>query len=306
MMNKNNNEIVLAGLDGSNPLAFLAALGTMRTLTNALPAIAVKMAWTQHGGHWSPVISLNRSFDEKELTQLLFDHLEKDIQKHPVAFMESLKGAAPDHVYQLFRHRSDHAELNNKNELDWLSAMSADLAPEATSQLQTARRDYFFGNMKNVMHLTEFDHLFRTLFQTWDYGDSLENQSLHLEPSEDRRHAHQWYKPSGDPNRKKQGGMLGANCLAIEAFTLFQSIAVGDKLSTRGFSGNRADNTWWTWPLWSCPLDLDTIGSLLGLYALQTINPLTVELRARGIEMVFRSQRILVGKTPNLTPAESI
>ena len=84
------------------------------------------------------------------------------------------------------------------------------------------------------------EHLFRALFQPWDYADALDNQSLHWEPSEDRRHAYQWHMPSGDPTRKKHGGMLGANRLALEAWPLFPSFPAGDRVATRGFKGNRA------------------------------------------------------------------
>src|ERR1700676_3813309 len=110
------------------------------------------------------------------------------------------------------------------------------------------------GNLRSIMQRTTAEHLRRSLFVAWDYGDALDNQSLHWEPSEDRRHAYQWHEPNGDPTRKRQGGMLGATRLAVEAWPLFFSMAAGDRLRTRGFTGNRANNTSWTWPLWSEPL----------------------------------------------------
>jgi CRISPR-associated endonuclease/helicase Cas3 len=300
------SELVLTGLDGSNPLAFLAALGTMRSLTLASPACEVKMAWAMQSGIWSPVIHLQESVDEVGLISILFDHLEQDIRKHPAAFLENMHGADEADVRRLFRDRAGAAQPSDRNDLEWLSAMSSDVATEATSQLQTARRDYFFGNMKSVMSLTTSEHLERTLFRPWDYGDPLENQSLHLEPSEDRRHAHQWHKPSGDPTRKKRGGMLGANRLAIEAIPLFQSIAMHEKLATRGFFGNRAGNTRWTWPVWSCSISIDVIATLLGMENLQSEQLDARALRAQGIVLAFRSRRILVGKTPNFTPAQPV
>lgn len=309
-----SDPIVLTGLDGSNPLAFLAALGAFRVLTQCCPDRKTswlqddpKMSWSVQAGRWSPSVVLSGPVDEAEFTKFLFDNLEKGIRAHPIGFMEQLDGAASTTtIRQMFREHSEKAQPTCWRDLDWLSAMCSDLAPEATSQLQTARRDYFFGNMESVMKLTQAEHLRKSLFEPWDYGDPLENQSLHLEPSEDRRHAHQWYKPSGDPTRKKRGGMLGANRLAIEAFPLFQSIACGQKLSTRGFSGNRADDTRWTWPIWSCPINLDTVASLLGLKTLQTESPDALELNAKGVSIVFRSNRILVRKTPNFTPAQPV
>jgi len=48
--------LVLSGLDGGNPLAFLAALGTLRTATRADRSAEWRLSWTIHCGHWSPVL----------------------------------------------------------------------------------------------------------------------------------------------------------------------------------------------------------------------------------------------------------
>jgi len=100
--------------------------------------------------------------------------------------------------------------------------------------------------------------------------------------------------------------MLGANRLAMEAWPLFPSFPAGDKAQTRGFCGTRANDTTWTWPLWDNPLDSDAIGSLLGLKPLLADDPDAVKLAGYGVAAVFRSQRILIGKTPNLTPSVAL
>ena len=41
-----NAGLVLNGLDGANPLAFLAALGTLRGLTLAWPERRIRLSWT--------------------------------------------------------------------------------------------------------------------------------------------------------------------------------------------------------------------------------------------------------------------
>lgn len=171
---------------------------------------------------------------------------------------------------------------------------------------ETVRKDYLIGNLKAVMQSTRAVHLIRSLFHPWDYADKLANQSLHWEPTEDRRHAYQWFMPSGDPTRHRQGGMLGANQLGIEGWTLFPSFPNGDRLSTRGFRGNKANNTWLTWPLWAPPLPPDAIASLLSLPGLHPPEPESDRLRAHGVTAAFRLQRILVGKTPNFTTARAV
>lgn len=328
--------LTLSGLDGSNPLAFLAALGTLRTLSRACHDQAVKLSWYSRGGTWAPALHGTQTLNDAQLLDILTRTLFADATQHPISFMNKSASKSegkkeksktdggdtgshevtvdePDSraTAAMFRTRASAAANPADREtptsaLDWLSAMTSDLAPDATSQLQTARRDYFWRNLSSVMERTRKEHLHRALFQPWDYADPLANQSLHVEPSEDRRHAHQWSTPSGDPDRKKRGGMLGANRLAIEAFPFFQSIAAGAKLTTCGFSGLSKDETRWTWPLWSVPIGIDAVPSLLALSELQAESLDHRALSARGIHAVFRCRRILVGKTPNFTPAMAV
>lgn len=57
------SEIVMSGLDGGNPLGFLAAIGTFRTLSDAMPG-NVKMSWRQEMGGWRPCLVIEKSNDE--------------------------------------------------------------------------------------------------------------------------------------------------------------------------------------------------------------------------------------------------
>jgi CRISPR-associated endonuclease/helicase Cas3 len=304
--------LLLSGLDGSNTLAFLSALGLLRVLDEAAAGADVCMHWTVSGTAWVPVLSGGGApATEAALLDTLERLLVRDINAHPARLLAALSEAKED----LDRRRallSDPVAGGPKQlpMLALLAALASDAVPAAaTNQLQTARRDYFYGNLTSVVQNCAPDHLRRTIFAPWDYADAIDNQSLHLDPSEDRRHAHQWSQPSGDPERKRSGGMLGANRLAIEALALFTSVPQGDALQTAGFTGTRARNTRWTWPIWSTPLSLAVVRSLLTLPDLQaeTLDvPTRQNLNARGVDAVFRTRRILVGKTPNFTPAQCI
>jgi CRISPR-associated endonuclease/helicase Cas3 len=100
--------------------------------------------------------------------------------------------------------------------------------------------------------------------------------------------------------------MLGANRLALEAWPLFPAFPAGDRIQTRGFSGVRANDTTWTWPLWGQPLTPDAVGAVLGLAALQAEEADLDALHRLGVHVVFHCQRILIGKTPNLTAAAAL
>ena len=99
---------------------------------------------------------------------------------------------------------------------------------------------------------------------------------------------------------------LVANRLALEAWPLFPCFPNRDKIATRGFTGTGMFNTFWTWPLWTAEWTSDTIASALALPELQAKSICNATVRARGIGAVLRCQRILVGKTPNLTQAKVI
>src|SRR4051812_5469347 len=63
-------EIELTGLDGSNLLAYLAALGTLRVLTSAESERHVHMSWVDRG-YWVPVVHGTSAETAEELVEIL-------------------------------------------------------------------------------------------------------------------------------------------------------------------------------------------------------------------------------------------
>lgn len=305
------HRLPLPGLDGANPLGFLAALGVLRALTIACDHNdPPRMAWRATGGTWTPQL-ICKATSEGELLDLLEQHLIQQFDRHPLSKMPIFKKIDKQEYHRTITSLIEQATLKDHEASDWIAALASDIVPpEANNQLQTVRCDNYQGNLASVMKLTERQHLERSLFSTWDYADALDNQSLHFDPSEDRQHAYQWNKPSGDPERKKSGGMLGANRLAIEALPLFVSVPENDRLHTLGFPGSRSSNPRWTWPLWMFPADLAMTRSLLSLAELQEREPSKSALRrlkAAGIGAALRTRRILVGRTTrNFTPPRRI
>lgn len=295
----------LPGLDGSNPLAFLAALGTLVVLDQLSRADDcldwlkgdVALSWQRH----TPVLHLAGPPPPPEpFTEFLLKKCSSTLDEHPARFAVSfIEGKAS--LGEKLREFALKSSAADRGGLDWAAAHLSELAEGATSQLLTVRRDYFPDNLRSILSRCRASHLVRALFHAWDYADGLDNQSLHWEPSEDRRHAYQWHMPSGDPTRKRQGGMLGANRLALEAWPLFPAFASGGRLVTRGFQGSGKDNTFWTWPLWRPPLTKDAVASMLGLLTVREKEFDPRSVRDFGVSAVFHLQRILVNKTPNFT-----
>ena len=303
------------GLNGANPLGFLAALGLFRHVATELDA-TVRLKWEVVGGNWSPtLVGASPILDSDEaMLDWLFESLRTDPAQHWLKRLNEYPaerlGLARPSAYSL---AVSNASSSDRMAADWLSCNGSDLCDVASNnQLQTARRDYFPESAAAIVGALTREHLERTLFRQWDYADPIQKVSLHLEPREDRRHAYQWHKPVGDPTRSLHGGMVGANRLAMEAWPLFQSVALRGDLQTIGFRGTRPmKGIRWTWPIWTAPLALCDVTPVLNLDDLQ-LDPSVKStdrreaLLARGIGTAFRLRRILVEKTPNFTAPVAI
>lgn len=299
-------EIPLIGLDGSNPLAFMAALGTLRSLTLAWPERCIKMSWRQLDAAWRPVLHVSDEVSKEDLLDALENFLQNDFEKHPSKIWECVLSCDIEQR----RSQSLNCALTSSDKVNWLGGIGintwADDIDNFDTQVRTTRKDYHIGNIKKIIRSTQKKHICATLFDNWAYLDGLNNQSLHLDPSEDRRHAYQWNEPTKDPSRKKRGNNLGANRLALEAFPIIYTIPIKNGLKTIGFSGRYSTEIRWRWPIWKTPIGLIIIPSLLSLEAIQKKYINYLSLYTQGIVCVYESQRIVIEKTRNFTPARPV
>lgn len=305
------NELVLTGLDGSNPLAFLAALGTLRGLTRAWPEQNVRLSWTANAG-WRPAISLECSKQES-VVAALYETLQTTKNNATLGLADNLTIPADEyraHLRQQLERQnppdSDATAFGAAFGCDAICDDKGNIVDTALRTMSGAGHQHFLKTMRKILEETTNDHISKTLFEPWRYDDPLKNLSLRLDPSDDRRYALRWDDPSGDPTRKNQGNVLGANALAVLGIPLLVAAPVRGRLDTTGFKGSSARNTYWTWPIWQYPASLDVARSLLALSELQEESPRRDRLRAMGIGEVFRSQRLTVGKFRNFTPAQPV
>ena len=310
--------LVLRGLDGSNPLGFLAALGALRALTLAWPDRPVRMAWTQCEAAWRPLLCLDRALDGKDVVKSLHERLQTMVGHLALRFSDDLS-MSPSEFRDHAQTCVTEASLDDSIAADFAAAFACDALRDlrdkgkdrvqdtALRTMSGAGNQHFLESMRRIIKATTPDHLRKSLFAEWAYDDPLKNLTLRWDPADDRRYARQWRNPSGDPTREKSGGMLGANCLAIEGLPLIVCAPVGARLHTTGFVGRGSRDTYLTWPIWACPVSLDVCRSLLALPALQDNELKSIAgLRDMGIAAAFRSQRITVDKFRNFTPATAM
>ncbi len=299
----NLHEIPLPGLDGANPLGFLAALGTWRIADRMQPG--TKLHWKPHAGRWAPVLSLLQHLEREAFIAQLDKELAK-MRKHRVfTFSQNLKLKPAEFEKEAKAAMERWFDDDDRISAAFFAAFGSsvtineqgDIEDTALRTMSGAGHQHFLKTMNDLAKITTEEQLQNTLFEIWAYPD--EKIGLRWDPAEDKRYALAWKNPSQDPTRTQRG----ANRLAIEALPILPTFPAGTHLETTGFTGHRSNDTFWTWPLWAAPVTLDTGRSLLALRDIQSGSSDPAELRARGIAAVFRSQRITTGKFRNITPA---
>ncbi|MGZ0709611.1 type I-G CRISPR-associated protein, Cas3-extension family [Coraliomargarita sp. W4R53] len=303
-MSDKTHSIILTGLDGSNPLGYLAALGTFRIISHALET-KPQLTWTTQGGAWKPEIILKKALTDNQLIELLNDQLGKMID-HPV-FTFAKNPAVP--AIKFTKLAADlilQGQIENDlRGLEFLAAFGSDgitdekglIQDTALRTMSGAGHQHFLKFMNDIAKNTNVSQLKEALFGPWAYSDT--GPSLRFDPGDDRRYALRWKNPSSDASTS----VRGANRLAIEGLPMFPTTPKGSLLETTGFTGHKSNNTYWTWPIWDAEINLDMIKSLLSLEEMTKSKPNATVLKARGITAIFRSQRITVGKFRNFTPS---
>ena len=312
-------EIPLIGLDGSNPLAFLAALGTLRTLSLMHPDAEVRMNWRIDSGSWRPVITLPfADVDERSLCGDMVDWLATPPQMSLLEAEELGDNLtiSPQTFRWLSRRylaRAASDEPTALAALEFLAAFGTDAAHQPHSKDHSLMQDtalrtmsgaghqHFIKFMREIITKTTASHLYATLFQAWSYQDEGRGMNLRWDPIDDRRYAMRWKNPSSDP----AATMRGANRLAIEGLPMCPCAPVGNDLRTTGFRFDKG--AFWSWPIWQGKLTLLVVQSLLQLSAItdKPREPPSLDLLSLGIATIYTSQRITVGKFRNLTPAKA-
>ncbi|MFQ5473704.1 MAG: hypothetical protein ACE5FA_12580 [Dehalococcoidia bacterium] len=305
----------LTGLDGSNPLAFLAALGTLRALTRAWPDQPVRMSWTQSAG-WHPMLATR--FGPDDVIEALHSEVRSATVHPTLTVADDLTLDGPSfrrHLRTQVDAACNEESTSNTGPTEYAAAFGCDaicdersgrIADTALRTMSGAGHQHFLKTMRSVLQQTKAADLDKTLFQPWRYNDPLQNLNLRFDPLDDKRYALRWDDPSGDPTRRTRGNMLGANALAVLGIPMLPTAPMSTRLETTGFRGHRSHDCYWTWPIWKCAIGCDTVCSLLAHGELQSDVPNRRLLSALGVAEIFRSQRITVGKFRNLTTAQAV
>jgi hypothetical protein len=307
---------MLSALPAGNPVGFLAAVGALSATDRAFAQMRPTMGWVQGNTGWTPELSLNADLSIDELVEGI--HRELAALSRCGAFSIADDLSIPVNDFRKTTAAGAAASsAADRLFVDYLSAFGSEaieaapggkpnglISDTAFRTMSGSGHQHFLGAMRTFIEDTTVEHLRSALFDNWTYNDPVEKHSMRWDPVDDVRYALRWRNPSGDPGRKSGGSSWGANLLAIEGFRHFPTMPVTGSLRTTGFSHWKRRGTYWTWPIWTGQIQLETIRSLVALRELQ-IDDLGNDLKSReklrqcGVREVFRVQRITQGKFRN-------
>ncbi len=295
-------KIPLSGLDGSNPLAFMAAVGVLRVLADrSEPGEAIPhLAW-QDEGIWRPVLICSETIGGEEgLVQRMMADLAtwKDEPVIGLHYPSKTGGAAhdlkpPPGVYRAFlQGLLEGSAPDRMRSLDFAAAFATEVAVDNNGNTKpmalhfTAGQQQFLDMVEQLVNQVDERDIREALFGPWRYDREL--PVLQWDCTVFRDYALR----ADDPSKAKKAGVPGADWLAFRGLPLFPSVPVGRKIATTGCTGEWKTGAF-AWPLWTVPLSQAAVASLLTMKLDATdegagdSNSPAIR-RARGISVVFR------------------
>lgn len=304
--------LMLTGLKGSHPLGALASFGLLRCLSETSEFGTPRLHWELQDD-WLAVLTTQQPIESDELIDFLIRWTQSRSRSFEFAWADKI-GVEPDQFVTKVREVLDKITPKDRRVADFFAAFGCELIVSGSGKVIRTALDMTDGQqglMKSVRELaasltsdgrrqtTGRKSFEEALFGPWRYEDN--NHSLGWDPSMESLYALRANDPTVSKNQKKRS-VRSAIYLAAEALPLFPCAPVGKRLVTRGFNevgqGEEEETKGavvFSWPLWSHPLCVEEIRSLLALKTLTLASPPLNELRARGIVEVFRSHKVKTG-----------
>jgi len=319
----------LPGLEVDNLLSFLALLGTLRAIQEQKPGWAPLAVWEARP--WRASLEVSAEADPPVVARVVTDGLLAVIRRLEQYRPQDANGEPLADVsferneyrrYVATSRRQSSASLRGEANAAQLAAClscewplkKSDGAPIAGPLVMMfgqghqhfLSRYFDVPGASTVEGLAQSDgdlragiaaRIERALFAQWRRSD--EAQGFRWDPEDDQRYALRFGNPSkaGAANTED-----GANRLATLGFLSFPSVPAV-RATTRGVERG-SEGVSFVWPVWSTPLSLSGIESLLSHPAL--VDGDVARLKSFGVEEIYRARRISNGKFMNVARAAPV
>lgn len=279
-------ERLLKGLDGTDPLGFLAAIGLLRVVSRHDAQAALRFDIGPMG-NWIAAITAD---DPNGLEDLLLEEVARFRKGHPaIDFARKSKDrkvqdlkARPEEFRALMRSVADDEEG-----AAFFAAYATGVAVDGSGQTKptafhlTAGQQRFMDAVLDVLEKVTREDLVEALEGPWIGRDGVKN--LRLRAASERLRALLAFDPSKEPSRTE----VGAYWLAFQGLPCFPCVPFGPRVRTTGIRG-RGKKESFTWPIWTVPLTYFGVRVVVGLPNLERLGAL--ERTRYGIGEIFTAQ----------------
>lgn len=261
------SRIQLVGLDGSNPLGFLAALGLLRVVPGA------KLGFSSDGSFRAFFDGLDQS--ESDLATFVSDDAKAaEDRSAPWRFTytkAATKKQGPQEVADLKAPPSAFKRFLSTCVEDWLlgnddaagyaAAYGTDVAVDGKGNTKptafhfTAAQQTFLGAVEGIRASVTHEWVKKSLYE--GHGEK-PGSNLRWDPGSERNWALMANNPSGDGTRVD----APLEWLAFRGLPLLPSFPRGTRIITTGVVGRGGDMTF-SWPLWTVAASHHTTRSVL-------------------------------------------
>lgn len=264
---------VLKGLNGSNPLGFMASVGLLRLLE--IQGHYARLGFTADGG-FHAWIECNPALDDIPGTvakdaeaavgpqpwRLAYEKREKK----GIKSVSDLK-APPEQFRNFLTVAIDEWLKGRPEQAEYAAAYGTDVAVDGNGNTKPTA---FHFTAANQQFLGAVESTRSKITRSWVAG-SLEGKGGGTKPGSNLR----W-----DPDAERSRALMGVNpnddgttvnapleWLALRGLPALPCFPVGSRILTCGVTGRRQDELRFHWPLWSCGASYATVRFLLLLTA---------------------------------------
>jgi hypothetical protein len=276
------NEVILTGLDGANPLGFLAALGAL----NVVAADRDARLLFREDGAWRPVLYAENLDLEALLTLIEADLLDckteaaldleydgtRDLKPPPAIYRAFLEGLVAQ------------VTPDTRRGVDWAASFASDVVVDNNGNTKptalhfTAGQQTWLSMARALRDGVTRDQLAEALVGPWQYQGVLPVMGW------DATAARDYALRASNPSFDKKSGNPGADWLAVRGLPFVGVAPRGSRVLTTGCVGEWKTGRF-AWPLWSLPLDRTMVMTAIRLPGLRSMpDP---ERLARGICAVY-------------------
>lgn len=294
-------ELTLTGLDGTNPLAYLAALGVLE----ALGEEDARLSWRYSGG-WRAALSSSHGNLESLIATLDQDRRSCEVDPALALIYDGKRDLKPppatfrDYLTKLV----SQANPAQRRSVDWAAAFATDVAVDNNGNTKPTALHFTAGQQQFLQMVL----LLAKGVTPGDLSEAVGGPWLYSRPLPvlgwDATVARDYALRASDPSSDKKNGVPGGDWLAVRGLAFLPTAPQGTRVITTGCVGGWKDGRF-RWPLWTARLTVPLVRTLLA----QNVEDMPAsERRARGVAVVLSSgiKRSEQGGYGSLEPATPV